>query len=187
MQFVVRATDWNRFQDKILQGSAQLFFLGWNADYPDPENLLFLLHGPQAKATTQGNNSGNYVNPEYDRLFERMKVMPDGPARQAVIDRMVDILRHDAPWVFWLHPKAYSLQHGWVKNRKPGAIVRNGLKYQRLDVAARERAREAWNRPVRWPLALAAAVLAIFVFPAIRFWRRHETATAKQDRQGTDA
>nr|MDR1854949.1 ABC transporter substrate-binding protein [Azoarcus sp.] len=179
VQFVVRSTDWNRFQDKILQGNAQLFFMGWNADYPDPENLLFLLYGPQAKAGTQGNNSANYVNPEYDRLFDRMKVMPDGAARQQIIDRMVNILRHDAPWVFWLHPKAYSLQHGWVKNRKPGAMVRNGLKYQRIDVAAREQARREWNRPVRWPLVLAAVALVIFVFPAIRFWRRHESATAR--------
>jgi len=58
-------------------------------------------------------------------------------------------------------------------------MVRNGLKYQRIDVAAREQARREWNRPVRWPLVLAAAALVIFVFPAIRFWRRHESATAR--------
>ena len=30
VQFVVRPTDFNRFQDKIRQGNAQLFFFGWN-------------------------------------------------------------------------------------------------------------------------------------------------------------
>lgn len=186
VQFVVRATDWNRFQEKILQGNAQIFFMGWNADYPDPENLFFLLHGPQGKAGNQGNNAANYVNAEYDRLFERMKILPDGPERQTVIDRMADILRHDAPWIFWHHPKAYSLQHGWLKNRKPGVIVRNGLKYQRIDPAARENARMEWNRPMRWPLAALAALLAIFIFPAARFWRRHERATAlTPDDRGT--
>ncbi|MDR2259883.1 MAG: ABC transporter substrate-binding protein [Azoarcus sp.] len=179
VQFVVRATDWNRFQDKILQGNAQLFFLGWNADYPDPENLLFLLYGPQAKTGGQGNNSVNYVNADYDRLFEQMKVMADGPERQAIIDRMAAILRHDAPWVFWYHPKAYSLQHGWMKNRKPGMIVRDTLKYQRIDVDAREAARTRWNQPVRWPLAAAALLLAAFIAPALRFWRRRERATAR--------
>jgi ABC-type transport system substrate-binding protein len=186
-QFVVRATDWNRFQDKILQGSAQLFFLGWNADYPDPENLLFLLYGPQSKAGGQGsagNNSVNYVNAEYDRLFERMKVIPDGPERQAVIDRMVGILRHDAPWVFWYHPKAYSLQHGWLKNRKPGDIVRDTLKYQRIDVDEREAARVKWNQPVRWPLAVVGLLVLIFIGPALRFWRRHERATARRPDEG---
>jgi oligopeptide transport system substrate-binding protein len=68
VQFVVRPTDFNRFQDKIRQGNAQLFFFGWNADYPDPENLLFLLHGPQGKVKFNGQNAANYDNPEYDAL-----------------------------------------------------------------------------------------------------------------------
>jgi ABC-type transport system substrate-binding protein len=185
VQFVVRATDWNRFQDKIVQGTAQLFFMGWNADYPDPENFLFLLHGQQAKAGGQGSNAANYVSAEYDRLFERMKVMPDGAARQEVIDRMVAILRHDAPWVFWHYPKTYALLHGWIRNRKPSVIVRDGLKYQRLDVAAREAARLEWNQPVRWPLAAALLLLALFAVPALRFWQQRERASARA--KGADA
>jgi ABC-type transport system substrate-binding protein len=185
VQFVVRATDWNRFQDKLIKGNAQIFLLGWNADYPDPENLLFLLHGPQGKANGQGNNSANYVNAEYDRLFDRMKVMPDGPERQRVIDRMVEILRHDAPWVFWFHPKTYSLQHGWVKNRKPGDIVRNGLKYQRVDVDVREAARTSWNQPTRWPLAAVALLLVALATPAAHAWRRRERAAAHVERDKT--
>ncbi|AWI82115.1 peptide ABC transporter substrate-binding protein [Parazoarcus communis] len=178
VQFIVRPTDYNRFQDKVRQGNAQLFFFGWSADYPDPENLLFLLYGPQGKVSYQGQNGSNYLNPEYDRLFDRMKVMPDGAARQAVIDRMVAILQHDAPWLFGFHPKSYSLQHGWVYNRKPGSIVRNTLKYQRVDVAAREQARAQWNRPVRWPLAVVGLLLVLIILPALLHWRRHERATA---------
>ena len=49
VQLVVRGTDYNRFQDKIRKGNAQLFEWGWNADYPDPENFLFLLYGPHKK------------------------------------------------------------------------------------------------------------------------------------------
>jgi ABC-type transport system substrate-binding protein len=178
VQFDVRVTDWNRFQEKILRGNAQVFVMGWNADYPDPENLLFLLYGPQGKAGGQGNNSVNYTNAEYDRLFERMKVMPDGPGRQTVIDRMVTILQHDAPWIFWFHPKTYALQHGWMKNRRSDNIVRNGLKYQRIDIAARQAARAEWNQPVRWPLAAVALLLAALAAPAVLFWRRRERAAA---------
>ncbi|MBI1966263.1 MAG: ABC transporter substrate-binding protein, partial [Betaproteobacteria bacterium] len=98
VQLVIRDTDYNRFQDKIRKGNAQIFEWGWHADYPDPENFLFLLHGPQGKVKNQGENAGNYENPEYDRLFERMKNMPNSPERQAIIDRMIAILRHDAPW-----------------------------------------------------------------------------------------
>ena len=49
-------------------GKAQIFGWGWNADYPDPENFLFLLHGPQGKTKHQGENASNYANPEFDRL-----------------------------------------------------------------------------------------------------------------------
>ena len=179
VQFVVRTTDYNRFQDKIRDGNAQLFFFGWNADYPDPENMLFLLHGPQGKVKYNGQNASNYQNDEFDRLFERMKAMPDGPERQALIDRMVAILQHDAPWLFGFHPKAYSLQHGWVHNRKPGAMVRNTLKYQRLDVDRREAMRAAWNQPVVWPLVGVGLLLTVLVAPAVVHYRRRERATAR--------
>src|SRR5690606_33230272 len=52
IQLEIRATDWNRFQDKVRSGNTQMFFLGWNADYPDPENFLFLFYGPQSRART---------------------------------------------------------------------------------------------------------------------------------------
>ena len=55
VQMEVRATDYNRFQDKMIKGSVQIFFWGWLADYPDAENFLFMLYGPNSKALTAGN------------------------------------------------------------------------------------------------------------------------------------
>lgn len=100
IQLVVRSTDYNRFQDKIRKGNAQIFEWGWNADYPDPENFLFLLYGPQRKVGISGENAVNYDNDEYNQLFEKMKNMEDGAERQLIIDRMVEILRYDAPWLW---------------------------------------------------------------------------------------
>jgi len=182
IQLVIRATDFNRLQDKLRRGTAQLFFLGWNADYPDPENFLFLLHGPQARARTQGENAANYVNAEFDALFDRMKHMANGAERQAIINRMVDLLRHDAPWVWSFFPKDYTLHHGWVFNRKPNQIANNGLKYQRLDPALRMQQRRAWNPPVVWPLAVIVGVLVLSVLPAIVAYRRRERRTATAGR-----
>ncbi|MBL8490656.1 MAG: ABC transporter substrate-binding protein [Rhodocyclaceae bacterium] len=178
VQLVVRSTDYNRFQEKVLKGAGQLFYFGWNADYPDPENLLFLLYGPQGKVKHQGENAANYANPEYDRLFERMKAMDNGPERQAIIDRMLSILHQDAPWVWGFHPKEYTLRHAWLKNRKPTKVGNNTLKYQRVEVAERERLRAEWNRPVIWPLAAGALVLLGIVLPAVIAHRRREKATA---------
>ena len=84
---MIRSTDYNRFQDKMRSGTAQIFQWGWNADYPDPENFLFLFYGPNAKALHRGENASNYRNPEFDALFERMRAMPNSAERQAIIDR----------------------------------------------------------------------------------------------------
>lgn len=179
IQLEIRDTDWNRFQEKIRSGNTQMFFLGWNADYPDPENFMFLLHGPQSRAKTQGENAANYQNPQYDRLFERMKNMDSGPERQALIDQMLAIAREDAPWAWGYHPKEYVLAHAWMKNAKPNNMARNGLKYQRIDVGLRERSRAQWNRPLIWPLALLIAVLVIGSLPAFASYRRRERMAAK--------
>ena len=72
IQLVVRATDYNRFREKMLKGSGQIYMWGWNADYPDPENFLFLLYGPNAKVGAQGENASNYHNEAFDALFRRM-------------------------------------------------------------------------------------------------------------------
>ena len=183
IQLVVRSTDSNRFQEKLRKGAVQLFFLGWNADYPDPENFFFLLAGLEGKVAHGGENAANYANPEFDRLFAEMKNMesdgPNGARRAAIIARMNRIVQHDAPWIFGFHQKSYTLSHAWLHSRKPMGVGNNALKYQRLDVAERERRRQEWNQPVLWPLALLVAVLAALVVAVIQGYRRRERARAK--------
>jgi len=179
IQLEVRATDWNRFQDKIRKGSEQMFFLGWNADYPDPENFLFLLDGAQSRALHHGENAANYDNPRFDALFERMRNMPNSPERQKIIDAMVGIARNDAPWIWGFFPKDYLLYHGWLSNVKPNDMARNNLKYLRLDPARRAALRREWNRPVVWPLALGFALLVALLVPAFVGYRRRERMAAR--------
>lgn len=174
IQLDVRSTDYNRFQDKVRRGDTQMFYYGWNADYPDPENFLFLLHGAQAKVAHGGENAANYQNPEYDRLFEQMKNMDNGPERQAVIDRMLEILRRDGPWLWGYHPKNYVLQHGWLHNVKPNVMANNKLKYWRIDAAQRDVLRRKWNRPSYWPLALIVVLTAGFGWWMRRAFKRRE-------------
>jgi len=176
VQLDVRSTDYNRFQDKIRRGDTQMYFFGWNADYPDPENFFFLLHGPQGKVKFSGENASNYSEPEFDRLFEQMKNMDNSPARQAIIDQMLEILRRDSPWLWGFHPKGYVLQHGWLHNIKPNIMANNKLKYWRVDTAQRDRMRLEWNQPVRWPLWFGAAAILLFGYWMWRVLRRREEA-----------
>ena len=178
IQLVLRTTDYNQFQQKMAAGNAQLFTWGWNADYPDPENFLFLLHGPNSKVGSGGENAANYQNPEYDKLFERMRNMDDGPERQAIIKQMQDILRHDSPWLFGYHPLQFALYHDWYRNQAANLMARNRTKYQRIDAARRAELQAKWNRPVYWPLLLGFVLLTLAVLPAWMSYRKRQQATA---------
>ncbi len=180
LQLVVRNTDYNRFQEKMLQGNAQIFIWGWNADYPDPENFLFLLYGPQGKVDHNGENAANYSNPEFDPLFDEMKNMANGPERQKIIDQMVGMARRDAPWIWGLHPKQFGLYHEWYKNAKPNLMANNTLKYLRIDPVLRAERRTQWNQPVVWPAVLVAVLLIVGTVPAVIVYRRKEHQSLKQ-------
>lgn len=171
VQLVIRSTDYNRFQDKMRRGTAQIFQWGWNADYPDPENFLFLLYGPNGKVNSGGENAANYENKTFDRLFEQMRVMPNNEKRLQIIQQMVDIAREDAAWVWGFHPKMFTLYHAWNHNIKPNLMANNTLKYRRLDTELRQELQHQWNRPLVWPLLLLLLLLIVMVMPAAIVYR----------------
>jgi ABC-type transport system substrate-binding protein len=176
IQLEVRATDNNQFQDKVRKGNYQVYWLGWLADYPDAENFLFLLYGPNGKTKHDGENTANYADPEYDALFARMKTLDDGPEKQAVIDRMVAIAQRDAPWSFGYFPYSTGAAQSWVYNYKPAVLIRDHGKYLRLDVNERVARLAEWNRPVWWPVVLGGAgLLALVAFGWRQLKRRDRT------------
>ncbi len=179
IQLVIRATDYNRFQEKMRNGTSQIFQWGWNADYPDPENFFFLLYGPNAKVKHHGENAANYANPEFDRLFEKMKNIQNGPERLATIKEMTKIAQQDAPWLWGFHPKAFSLFHNWYQNVKPNLMANNLLKYRRVVGEDRQAKREEWNKPNYWPLILIGIFLLASLIPAILAFRKRERSTLK--------
>lgn len=177
IKLVVRATDYNRFQEKMRTGNAQIFTWGWNADYPDPENFFFLLYGPNAKVKQGGENASNYQNAAFDRLFEQMRNMDDGPERLRLIGQLQDIVRRDAPWVFGFHPKSFALYHSWYHNSKANLMANNRLKYLRIDSEERKAKQREWNRPVFWPLGVLLVLMIFLVLPAVLAYRRRVSAT----------
>lgn len=179
IQLEVRATDNNQFQDKTRKGTYQVFWLGWNADYPDAENFLFLLYSKAGKTKYDGENTSNYDSPEYDRLFLRMKALEDGPEKQALIDRMVALVREDAPWTMGYFPYSSAATQRWVHNYKPAILIRDHGRYLRLDAADRVAALAEWNRPRWWPVAALAAALLALVLLARAQLRRRERMDAR--------
>ncbi|HHD80187.1 MAG TPA: peptide ABC transporter substrate-binding protein, partial [Campylobacterales bacterium] len=178
IQLVIRATDYNRFQDKVRKGKAQLFSWGWNADYPDPENFLFLLYGKNAVVNTNGAgiNSSNYQNPKFDKLFEEIKTMSNSPERLEKIKEMIAIIQKDSPWVWGIHPKSLSLYHSWFSNIFPNAMANNTLKYKKIDGKLRYKKIEEWNKPILMPMVVFILFLVLISYPLYRAYQNRQRA-----------
>lgn len=165
---VIDATSYNKFQQKVRDGAYQLFMWGWMADYPDPENFLFLLWSEMARTKNNGPNTANFSDAEYDRLFLKMKTMPNDGERQSIIRQMIAILEDQRPWIELYHPENYALYHQWFKNVKTPGLSLITTKYRDLDPELRAEKRLAWNRPKLWPAYALIALFAALVLPGIR-------------------
>jgi oligopeptide transport system substrate-binding protein len=171
----IKATTYNQFQDKVRRGAYQIFQWGWIADFPDPENFLFLLICENARSKNNGPNTAGFCNAEFDNLYRAMKVRPNDEERAALIGRMLAILERERPWIELYHEETYGLSHAWLLNSKPMGISVQTAKYKDVDPIMRARLQAEWNQPVRWPLYLVLIGIVVAVVPAVRTYYRERT------------
>jgi oligopeptide transport system substrate-binding protein len=131
----LEAVTWPEFLDRLKKKKIQLAGAAWGADYPDPENFLQLLYGPNE---SPGENNANFKNAEYDSLYLKMAVMQDTPERKAIIDRMKNIVADECPWILETHRLRQELKYDWTNNFKPSAVIDMPAKYIRIDDALRQ-------------------------------------------------
>jgi len=126
--------NWPAFMEKLDRRQAQMFQLAWCADYPDAENYLQLFYGPNS---SPGPNHSNYLNKDFDRLYEQARVLPDGPARTALYRQMEDIAINECVWLMTMQPRDFLMRHGWMRNYKFHDFPYGMIKYYTVDPAAR--------------------------------------------------
>ncbi|MDB5049171.1 MAG: putative transport system solute-binding protein [Fibrobacteres bacterium] len=130
----VSTCTWPEYLSRLKQKKVQIIAGAWGADYPDPENFLQLLYGPNE---SPGENNANYKNAEYDSLYREMAIMQDGPERKAKIRRMQDILAEDCPMIPEIHRLRELLIYDWVGDHRGHAVLDAPIKYYRIDAALR--------------------------------------------------
>jgi ABC-type transport system substrate-binding protein len=91
---------------------------GWNADYPDAENFMQLLYGPNAGQS----NDARFALPEFDRLYAQARALHDSPQRNALFAKMTELVLAYAPWRLTVHILEDHLFHRWVKHVVPHPI-----------------------------------------------------------------
>jgi len=67
----------------------------WIADYPDGDNFMQLLYGPNSG---QSNNAC-YRSAEYDKRYEKSRLLPHGPERDRLYREMTRIMETDTVWL----------------------------------------------------------------------------------------
>ena len=134
-------TNINQFAElteKTNKKRAQIWGIAWLADYPDAENFLQLLYGPNK---SPGPNGSNFDNKEYNRLFEKMRGMMDSPERRKIITQMKNVFVEELPWITESHRIAYRLERPWLKNYKHGYMGSSFAKFLRVDTQERANAK----------------------------------------------
>jgi len=85
---------WQNYEASIRSGSYSLFRLGWDADYPDPDNLLYFNFDSAEK--TRGNLTG-YDNTGFDALLQQARSEQDPDRRLEIYHKAEQMLLADAP------------------------------------------------------------------------------------------
>jgi len=145
---------------------------GWAMDYPDPEDFFMVFYSKNFPR--EGANYARYNNPEYDKLYEQMAAMDNGPERLALIHKMNDMLAEDCPAIWEFDKKFYVATQPWGRWTHNSPILEYGFnKYHQVDPVLREKLRREWNRKPVWPPIVLVALLLAGLIYAVR-WNRRE-------------
>ncbi len=112
----IKQLEWSAYKSALNNGEADMFWIGWWADYPDPENFLFpLFHSSNHGA---GGNRSRYTNHEVDRLIEAGQGAADTSEADRYYRAAEKIITAESPWVFFWHRTDFTLRQPWVKKYK---------------------------------------------------------------------
>ena len=117
-------------------GQFQIRYDAWAADYPDADNFLQNLYGPNVGQT----NFARFRLPQFDRLYEQARQLPDSPERNAMYREMTRLMLVYAPWKLGVHRIMTHLTHPWVIGYKKHPIVLTQFRYLDIDVAKQKQA-----------------------------------------------
>jgi oligopeptide transport system substrate-binding protein len=163
-------TEWLKRTD---DNNGQSFHGGWVMDYPDAQNMLQLLYGPNRPP---GINNAAYGSAEFDALYDEMVALdqdvPEQRERKLELIRAMNaVLDKDVPWVLMENLDEVLLYNEWFVPQKPNAFAYTLIKFHHADTKTRAQKAIEWTRPRPWagmiflglvlvPLGLVAARIA---------------------------
>ncbi len=126
-----RVAKWPEHLKASRTGKLMMWGLGWVATDPDGETFLQLANGP-AKG---GANHSRFDLPEFNRLFNLQKLLPDGPERFVAMQEASKLMIAYMPYKINAHPIATDLMHPWVVGYRRHATLRGTWKFIDIDLS----------------------------------------------------
>ena len=124
-----------KFADTLKAAKAchvMMWQASWTADYPDGDNFMQLLYGPN----TGESNNGCYESKAYDALYEKsLTLPPTSVERNRLFIDMTRQIEVDGAWNLHSSPIRNQLIRPWVKGYKKHPILQAEFVYMDVDVA----------------------------------------------------
>jgi ABC-type transport system substrate-binding protein len=123
-----------KFSDTLKAAKAchvMMWQAAWTADYPDGDNFMQLLYGPN----TGESNNGCYESKAYDALYEKSLTLPsDSVERDHLFIDMTRQMEVDGAWSLQSSPIRNQLIRPWVKGYKKHPILQAEFVYLDIDL-----------------------------------------------------
>ncbi|MEO8305284.1 MAG: ABC transporter substrate-binding protein [Betaproteobacteria bacterium] len=123
------------FADRVKAAKAcQLMLSGfaWSADYPDGDNFMQLLYGPNSGQS----NNGCYESKAFDAFYVKSTQMPDSPARNVLFLEMTRQMEVDGAWSLHVSRERNQILWPWVQGYKKHPVLNAEFVY--MDIAPRK-------------------------------------------------
>jgi ABC-type transport system substrate-binding protein len=130
IRMVFRVAQWPENLKAARAGKLMMWGVGQTAG-PDGGDFLKLGYGPSKGQS----NLARFDLPEYNRLFDLQKQMPDGPEREAVMARAEELMVAYMPYKVHVHRIYTDLAQPWVVGFHRNVFLRDFWKYVDVDLA----------------------------------------------------
>jgi ABC-type transport system substrate-binding protein len=137
VRIVFRHAKWPENLKASRAGKLMMWGVGWSASAPDGGEFLVLGFGPSKGQS----NHARFDLPEYNRLYELQKRLPDGPERLAAMRKAKELMVAYMPYKVHAHRVFTDLAHPWVVGYHRNIFLREFWKFVDVDMA--EKARRA--------------------------------------------
>lgn len=127
----VNQNTWPQLTKKVKTRQSQMFGMAWVGDYPDAENFLQLIYGPNS---APGPNGSNYNNASFNALFDKATKMQPGEERAALYKKLAQQSAEDVAYIFGVHRTSFVVKHSWLKNYKFSTFSHGNEKYLSVDL-----------------------------------------------------